>query len=318
VIPEEEITEEVGDETAGWQTYRKEEYGFEIKYPKDWETSQYGNKIWTFEFLGPDLGDYCDLQGHYGEVDLMKEVESYFSNKTIETTQQFEFNGYQGIKVKIADSEYVFITNRGFGYNFSLGGSNVCDEIFSTFRFIEQGPIRCITDEDCIIFGDENNANCGCFHKDSQWEPIEIGTYSRPVPTHCRCIDGACGVVLESNSPDFDLVYIKKIYTEKEKEYLEVDYIEWVGCDGGTNSECFANNGYVIMNYDPEIRTFEISRDIDIRMCSPSGYTNWDEKIPYERFKELLAEHSYYTGGIPFHIKIQNDKITDIKEQYIP
>lgn len=26
----------VSDETAGWKTYRDEEYGFEIKYPKDW------------------------------------------------------------------------------------------------------------------------------------------------------------------------------------------------------------------------------------------------------------------------------------------
>jgi len=28
--------EKVKNETADWQTYRNEEFGFEIKYPKDW------------------------------------------------------------------------------------------------------------------------------------------------------------------------------------------------------------------------------------------------------------------------------------------
>jgi hypothetical protein len=30
----------VEEETADWKTYRNEEYGFEIKYPEDWEIYQ--------------------------------------------------------------------------------------------------------------------------------------------------------------------------------------------------------------------------------------------------------------------------------------
>jgi hypothetical protein len=39
LIPE-KIQEILEDETANWKIYKNEEYGFEIKYPEDWEIYQ--------------------------------------------------------------------------------------------------------------------------------------------------------------------------------------------------------------------------------------------------------------------------------------
>ncbi len=49
--PEQEQEQVVVDEVADWEVYKNEEYGFEIKYPKNWEVlinDPYGQKYPSF------------------------------------------------------------------------------------------------------------------------------------------------------------------------------------------------------------------------------------------------------------------------------
>ena len=63
IDPDQLPTGELDDETADWQTYRNEEYSFEVKYPEDWflfeENNPYNEKFISFtdykDFRNPDI-----------------------------------------------------------------------------------------------------------------------------------------------------------------------------------------------------------------------------------------------------------------------
>jgi len=127
--------------------------------------------------------------------------------------------------------------------------------------------------------------------------------------------------------------FIKKVYTKNGKNYLDVDYIQWLT---GTEAEkalredgqcpktgeCIVYDDYYIRNVNPLIRTFEISPDVEITMqtyeMEATGQIH-AQKINISQFSQIWNTSSISGMQIaPYHIGIGNKKILEISEQYIP
>jgi hypothetical protein len=50
---------------------------------------------------------------------------------------------------------------------------------------------NCIVDEDCVVFGETGDCNCGCFNK-NYWVWASGGKCFCLAPTSCKCINGKC------------------------------------------------------------------------------------------------------------------------------
>ncbi|NHN32319.1 hypothetical protein [Paenibacillus agricola] len=127
--------------------------------------------------------------------------------------------------------------------------------------------------------------------------------------------------------------YIQDIYVKNEKTYMVVDYIEWY--EGKEADQVFAKresefgldgapSGYYIINDNTKLRTFEIQADsaVFMQIYNRTGKPGeadivWNESIALSKFKEIFAKdailHEY-----PYHLSIQNGKVSKIIQQFIP
>ena len=161
-VPEKE--EVIEDETADWKTYRNEEYGFEIKYPKDCHIEIYKN------FLAAELNvaisntkgslysspeafvfiiEVFDNPNHLSAKDIAEQHLLISGQETI--LKELNINGIPAVQTdpyyKVADIYYfadTFIVNYTKTKAFEMGGKstskgnfNIVDQILSTFRLLE-------------------------------------------------------------------------------------------------------------------------------------------------------------------------------------
>jgi hypothetical protein len=131
--------------------------------------------------------------------------------------------------------------------------------------------------------------------------------------------------------------FVKKVYAKNGKNYLDIDYIQWLSGDAAEKAmredgecpktgECIVYDGYYIRNQNPLIRTFEISPDAKIVMqtysAEQTGIVMNNEEITFDQFKNIFSsgssESDFHLKDVPYIVEISNQQIVKITEQYIP
>jgi len=158
-MPKEESLEgALGDETADWKTYRNEEYGYEIKYPKNWY-SYTSNPADIY--LQPEEEVPGAIPGPYAnafevkitlispDTTLLLAIQDDFKKERKEeisfSQENINIGGIDGLRIKTicegvgcgAPEWFVIKDNYLYHFNSNLGYSGTFDQILSTFNFIE-------------------------------------------------------------------------------------------------------------------------------------------------------------------------------------
>lgn len=134
------------------------------------------------------------------------------------------------------------------------------------------------------------------------------------------------------NQIDSFFCYAKGILSNQEKLELQFDKVDFLFSekakeamneDGLLEVDEFIPNDIYIRNKDQKVEELEIDENVKIFMqtLTYDDYGNYhaNEEININKFIELLSkstERNYI--NFPFFIKTSNNKITLIKEQYLP
>ncbi|MFF2479556.1 hypothetical protein [Paenibacillus sp. NPDC058071] len=136
-------------------------------------------------------------------------------------------------------------------------------------------------------------------------------------------------------TPSMKTVYIEDAALKGGHYVFSTDEIGWYEgkeanrifrereADSGLDSP---PDGYYIVNDDPSVQSLPVADDAVVLMQIYNRTGNaadadivWDESISLEKFVDLLNDdHDFDLHNFPYHLTIENGKITRIVQQYIP
>lgn len=128
--------------------------------------------------------------------------------------------------------------------------------------------------------------------------------------------------------------YIRRVFEENDKKYIEVDYIDWLQGEAARQAmvaegecanleTCIVDNDYYIKNSDNSTVTLELSDSATILMQTyqilERGDLTEDEKITYDQFEVIFNSNpESSTKYAPYHLRIDDGIVASITEQYVP
>lgn len=122
--------------------------------------------------------------------------------------------------------------------------------------------------------------------------------------------------------------FIKNISSKNGISSLIIDYVQWITPCVPNASIDYCLNGYTVKNDNLLLRTFPISKDVQVKLQTYShdtyGNYNWNQIVPFSEFATalndsyILMNPPYPAQGLLYWITLSNGVVTTITEQYQP
>jgi hypothetical protein len=72
----------------------------------------------------------------------------------------------------------------------------IYQSIFASEKVTSEGSTDCVNNDDCVVFGETGDCNCGCYNKDDL--PSSTGGECFvSAPVDCKCVEGECEGIFE-------------------------------------------------------------------------------------------------------------------------